>query len=152
MKSLIVATALALAFLPTAHAQDQTLPEYGDQSELKEKHKVYVAADDPDSRKLILGVLKKYDGLTVVTSPDDAEFVLAYEVKASTENRGLQTSHYMRSQMMAYTLTEKGRKRLLWSENETWDERGGLTFTRPNEYNLTNHFVHLMKKLRGEKK
>ena len=120
------------------------LPEYGEITELKDNLKVYLATESPSSRKLIIKALDKK--FTVVSSPDDAEFFLTYDVEASTESRGLQRSHYMRSRMLAYTLTEKGRKRILWSDDETWESRGGMTFTAPNEWNLAKNFIKALKK------
>lgn len=119
------------------------LPEYGDLSELKGKQKVYVAADEQASRNYIVKMLQK--DFTVVNSPEEAEFFLLYEVKASTESRGRQPSHYKRSEMVAYTLADK-RKRILWSEDETWEQRGRMAYSAPNEYNLTKNFLKALKK------
>lgn len=123
------------------------LPEYGDIAELQDKQKVYVASEEQASRKYIVNLLKK--NFTIVDSPEEAEFFLLYEVKASTESRGLQRSHYKRSEMMAYTLTDKGRKRILWSEDETSEQRGRMMYSAPNEYNLTKNFLKALKKAKA---
>lgn len=141
MKTLLLILALTTPF------QDK-LPVYGSIDALRDLRKVYVTSDEPSSRELILKELKKYDGLTVVNSPDDAEFVLECEVKSSTESRGRQPSHYLRTLLTAYTLDPKGRKTIHWTENETYEERDGFAFSRPNEVNLARHFVSALKKLR----
>lgn len=115
------------------------LPEYGDIAELQDKQKVYIASEEHASRKYIANLLKK--NFTVVDSPDDAEFYLLYEVKASTESLGVRY-HYQRSEMIAYTL--KGdRKRILWADDETFEPRKG--FGARNEYNLIKNFLKALK-------
>lgn len=141
MKTLLLILALTVAF------QDK-LPIYGSLDGLRDFRKVYVTSDEPTSRDLILRELKKYDGLTVVDSPDNAEFVLECVVKSSTESRGLQPAHYLRTLLTAYTLDASGRKTIHWTENETYEERNGMSFSRPNEVNLTRHFVSALKKMR----
>lgn len=142
MKILLLAIALTSLF------QDSKLPVYGSLDTLRDARKVYVTADEPTSRDHILKELKKYDGLTVVNSPDDAEFILECTVKASTESRGRQRSHYLRTLLTAYTLKADGQKVIHWTENETYEERSGLSFSRPNEVNLARHFISALKKLR----
>lgn len=141
MKTLLLILALTVA------VQDK-LPVYGSIDALRGLRKVYVTSDEPSSRDLILKELKKYEGLTVVNSPDDAEFVLECTVKSSTESRGRQRSHYLRTQLVAYTLNENERKTIHWSDNETYEETSGMAFSRPNEVNLTRHFIRALKKLR----
>src|ERR1041384_3816542 len=123
-RSILLLAALSLLAISVV-AQDQDLPEYGDSPELKDKQKVYVTTEDRawnDSRAMIVAELKRYKGLQVVNSPDDADLFLVYSVKATTEERGRQPSHYMRSNLTAYALTEKHRKRILWSKDETYEE------------------------------
>lgn len=122
------------------------LPEYGDITELKDKQHVYVASEEQASRKYIVNLLKK--NFIVVNSPEEAEFFLTYEVKASTESRGRQPSHYIRSEMVAYTLRAQ-RKRILWSDDETWEQSRGFSFSAPNEYNLTKNFLKALKKAKA---
>jgi hypothetical protein len=154
MKILLLAFALAFPFSQETNKRpiDPSLPVYGESSELKDLRKVYVTSEEPDSRKRILDVLRKYAGLTIVNSPDDAEFILECTVKASTESRGRQRSHYLRTLLTAYTTEASGRRRILWTENETYEEQSGFSFSRPNEVNLARHFVDMLKKLRGEKR
>jgi hypothetical protein len=127
------------------------MPEYGSVSELQDRRRAYVFADDPDSLNLLIGVLKKYKGIELVASPDDAQFFITYMVKASTESLGRQRSHYLRSQLLVTVPSESRRTRIVWFENETYEETGGLSFSRPNEMNLALHLIKALKKLRGEK-
>jgi hypothetical protein len=133
--------ALLLALLLLA---PQELPEYGELSELRGKTKVFIYADSPGSRKLIASEIKKQ--FQSVDSPDNADFILLYEVKASTEDRGRQRSHYMRSQLTAYV--QKERKRILWQDDETYEESGGFSLSRPNELNLAKNFLKALKKIK----
>jgi hypothetical protein len=153
MKRRILLVAL-LAALFTIPLLAQDLPEYGDASELKEVKKVYVTSEELDSRKLILWQLKRDKGtaLEMVNTADDADVILEYKVMSSTEARGRQSSHYMRSELVAYRLTEGKRRRILWSDDETYEQSGGMAMSRPNEVNLTMHFVKAVRKARGEKK
>lgn len=145
-----ITLALLLTIFPLA--QNNQLPVYGSVNDLKDLTKVYVASDEPGSRNLVLRELNKYKGLTVVTAPDEAEFILQCEIKASTESRGRQRSHYYRTLLTAYSVNKEGRKTIHWTENETYQESGGFTLSRPNETNLARHFIDAIKKLRGEKK
>lgn len=122
------------------------LPEYGDINELKDKQRVYVASEEQASRKYIVNLLKK--NFTIVNSPEEAEFFLVYEVKASTESRGRQRSHYKRSEMTAYTLKGE-RRRILWSDDETFEQSGWMATSAPNEYNLTKNFLKALKKAKA---
>ena len=140
---------LSLVLLFAVYLQD--LPTYGKSEELRDLRLVYVTSDEPDSRQLVLSILKKYEGLKIVDSPEEAEFILECVVKASTESLGRRRSHYLRTLMTAYKL-DGGKKRILWTENETYEETGGMAFSRPNEVNLARHFVSMLKKMRGEKK
>jgi hypothetical protein len=140
----LIVLLIIISALSCIYAFSQDLPEYGEINELAGKQKVYVASEEQASRKYIVNLLKK--DFTVVNSPEEAEFFLTYEVKASTESRGRQPSHYKRSEMVAYTLTNKQRKRILWSDDETFEQRGVMAFSAPNEYNLTKNFLKALKK------
>ena len=125
----------------TTSAQDNTLPEYGDISELKDSSKVYVTSDIADARSRIIKELKKYAGLVVVNSPDGADFMLTYKVIS-------QNDYSITSQMSASTKKAGGRTRILWEESES---AGIQHIGKPNSVNLTRHFLKDIKKSRGEK-
>lgn len=123
----------------------QELPEYGNISELKDKQKVYLATDSTDARNMILKELKK-SSLTVVSSPDVAEFILEYKVIRTAEHPGpVGSLAYSVSEMTAYTKKEQQR-RILWSKTE--DDAG---LAKPNEINLTRNFIKALKKAVNKK-
>jgi hypothetical protein len=132
-------------FLITAFAQD-ILPEYGSIPDVKNLHKLYLVADSTDARKLILRELKKTPDLTVVNSPDEAEYFIEYKVLRQQTGQTSANFTIYTSEMVAYTL-RNGRKIIAWSKTET---SGGIG--KPNEVNLTRHFLKALKKARGEKK
>jgi len=134
---------LLLITLLTSTVLAQELPEYGQITELQGKQKVYIAAESVSSRKIIANELKKQ--FILVDSPDEAEFILLYTVESSTESLGRRRSHYMRSQLTAYVQTEK-RKRILWQDDETYEESSGFSLSRPNEMNLAKNFLKALKK------
>lgn len=55
-----------------------SLPEYGDISEIRRMRRIYVIADDIDSQNLLMCARQSYDGLDVVSSPDRAEIFVAF--------------------------------------------------------------------------
>ncbi|MGH9883703.1 MAG: hypothetical protein ACRD6N_19945, partial [Pyrinomonadaceae bacterium] len=65
VRSLAFIPLFTAALLLQTFAQESSLPEYGHISDLVSLHKVYLAADSTDGRKLILKELKKYPDLTV---------------------------------------------------------------------------------------
>jgi len=157
--SVVLAMIEAMTPKPTAPALpvekrpvDPSLPVYGSFNELRDKHKVYVTADEINSRDFVRLVFKKYEGLQIVNDPSDADFILLCETRSSTESRGRQSSHYLRTQLTAYTVADTGQHRILWQEDETYEEANGFSFSRPNEVNLAMHFIAALKDLRGEKK
>jgi hypothetical protein len=52
----------------------------------------------------------------------------------------------MRSQLTAYV--QKERKRILWQDDETYEESGGFSLSRPNELNLAKNFLKALKKIK----
>lgn len=154
MRNQVLLAALLFTFATIGFAQDNPLPEYGDEIELKDVKKVYITSEELASRKLIIWQLnrEKKAGLEIVNAPDEADVILEYKVMSSTEARGRQRSHYLRSELIAYRFTEQKRKRILWSDDETYEQSGSMALSRPNEVNLTAHFVKAVRKARGEKK
>lgn len=74
-------------FALTVNSFTQELPEYGKLAEIKGKKLVYLATDNPDGRKQILGVLSSRSKLTVVDRTEDAEFFIAYKVAGKFETK-----------------------------------------------------------------
>ncbi|HYX71752.1 MAG TPA: hypothetical protein VE732_03205 [Nitrososphaera sp.] len=148
MHSFAIVSALIVVLLIPAFAQDNNLPEYGDISDLKTLQKVYLTADSTDSRNLILKELKKYPALSIVSSPEEAEFFIEYRVlrHQDTQTGIIKGPPITFSEMAVFTLKDK-RRRIAWSKTE--DDAG---ISRPNEMNLTRNFIKALKKARGEKK
>jgi hypothetical protein len=136
---------LLTLLLMTAFAQDNNLPEYGSISDVKNLQRLYLATDSTDARKLILRELKKTPDLEVVPSSDKAEYFIEYKVLRQKTGQTSANFTIYTSEMVVYTL-RNGRKVIAWSKTET---SGGIG--KPNEVNLTRHFLDALKKARREK-
>lgn len=151
MKALLILLALALpVFVQSTDA------EYGSINEIKGLKKVFVRADDDDSRLTIIKLLQGYDGLEVVHSSKDAEIVLDYTIltRDVAPNRGplaRGASMALKSQLRAYATRTDGARIIAWTETETLDVTNAFTLSAPNEVNLAHHFVRDVQKARGEK-
>lgn len=146
MKTLILSL---LLFLPQS-----TLPTYGSLDVIKHYSRVYVAADNEDSRKRIIKALGKDRNLEVVNSPDNAQFFIEYselsrEV-AVTGDRNKERQQ--RSQMVAFVIDSDKRKTIVWSENGSRDTEHFLGMkmydSGRNESELTSKFLKALKKAR----
>lgn len=143
----------ACSHLP-ALAQDY--PEYGTLADIKGMRKIFVHAEDTDSRNLIIKMLTAYEGLEVVSNPREAEIVLEFitltrDVAANRGPYARGASMALKSQMQAIVRKAEGVKLIAWTETETLDVKNAFTFSAPNEINLTHHFVRDLQKARGEK-
>ena len=98
-------------------------PDYGTIADLKGLTKVYVNAPSTERRKIILAELKKAPSLTVVNSPDQAEFFLEYRVIDETHPMAM--LNFVKAEMAAYTVKD-GRKRIAWSETKGETNRADL--------------------------
>lgn len=132
------------------------LPEYGDISEIRRMRRVYVVADDIDSQNILINSLRQYDGLQIVSSPDRAEVFITFGQGISAtaiQLRGLfagTIDHRTKAQFIVFYRSEDGRPRIVWQETEDIQTSSGLTFSRPNEVNVSRHFVKALRKVRGE--
>jgi hypothetical protein len=150
---------LIVGFSTSSHAQESPrsdYPDFGSISDIKALKKIYVYAEDADSRALISKMLKGYDGLEVVSGARDAEIILEFSTltRDVAANRGPYArgaSMALKSQMRAILLKPDGSKLIAWSETETLDVVNAFTFSAPNEMNLTQHFIRDLQKARGEK-
>ena len=135
---------------------NDNLPEYGDISEIRRFRRVFVIADDIDSQNLMIKVLRQYDGLDVVSSPERADLFVAFtqgSTATSIVPHGLfagTIDHRTKAQFVVYYKSEMGRSRIVWQETEDTQTSSGLTFSRPNEVNVIKHFIKELKKIRGE--
>jgi hypothetical protein len=135
---------------------DDGLPEYGDISELRRMHRVFVIADDIDSENMLIRGLQTYDGLQVVGSPDKAEIFVAF-TQGSEATRmqfgGLFSGtidYRTKAQFIVFYQSEGGRKRIVWRETEDIQTSSGFSFSRPNELNVIRHFIKALRSTRGE--
>lgn len=157
MKTLILMLLLTVAAPVLAQqSRSDDYPDYGTIADIKGKKKIFVHADDSDSRETIVKMLGSYSGLEVVNSPRDAEMVLEYLIltRDVAANRGPYArgaSMALKSQMQAVLRKPDGTKVIAWTETETLDVTNAFTFSAPNEVNLTHHFVRDLQKARGEK-
>lgn len=133
-----------MLIVPVIVVAQGDLPEYGDMSDIKSLSKAYLIADSTDARKMILKELGKYKNLTIVNSPDEAEFFIEYKVlKSERVQAGVfMGANEATSEMTVYTLRDK-RRRIAWAKTE---DNAGLS--KPNEINLTRNFIKALKKAR----
>ncbi|MGI8654950.1 MAG: hypothetical protein ACR2LC_07005 [Pyrinomonadaceae bacterium] len=128
-------------------------PESGSIETIKDFHDVYVICEDTDVRKNIVSMLRGYDGVTVVDDPKVARFYLEYSTLSRDVAPGYGGKQMaLKSQMRAFIVKEDKTRVTAWSETETYDMSGGMSFSAPNEINLTHHFINLLQVTRGEKK
>jgi hypothetical protein len=152
---LIAALIIAVLFVATtARAQAVVEPEIGSIDTIKNLHKVYVICEDGDVRETIIKMLSGYSGVEVVDSPKQAEFYL--EMKTLTRDTAATFSGgaiLLKSQMRAFIVKPEDETRVIaWTETETYERHTTISFTLPNELNLTHHFVNLLQVARSEKK
>jgi hypothetical protein len=132
------------------------LPEYGDISEIRRMHKVYVIADDIDSQRRLVGELAGYEGVYAVGSPEEAEFFMAFGQKMEATSfvpRGFfagTIDKNRKAQFIVYYRAPSGRHRIVHQETEDIQTSSGITFSRANEVNVVRHFIKAMKRERGE--
>ena len=132
------------------------IPEYGDISEIRKMHRVFVIADDIDSQHLLINSLQSYDGLQIVSSPDRAEIFFGFAQRSNATGvvfHGLfagTIDHRNKAQFIVYHKSKNGRSRIVWQETEDTESSSGLVLSRPNEVNVARHFIKALKKLRGE--
>lgn len=132
------------------------LPEYGHISEIRRMHRVYVVADDIDSQNLLVKALSKYEGLQIVGSPDRAEVFIAFGQGSAATSMKLwgysagTIDYRTKAQFIVFYRTESGRPRIVFQETEDIQTSSGWTFSRPNEVNVSRHFIKELRRARGE--
>jgi len=142
--------------VPTRQAPPDSLPEYGDISEIRKMRRVFVIADDIDSQNLLVNSLRSYDGLQIVSSPDSAEIFVGFGQGSNATGvvvRGLfagTIDHRTKAQFIVFYRSDTGRPRIVWQETEDIQSSSGLVLSRPNEVNVSRHFIKALKRVRGE--
>lgn len=133
-------------------------PEFGSLDEIKNCTKVYVWASDFDDRKRILKALEKEKTLTVVGSVKESEFAIAFQVGGMNTGAsiagGVVTNNRTEvGQLLVFSrgsVDENGKRhqRIVWSDTETRDFSGGITFSRTPLSNSLNQFLKDLRKAR----
>jgi hypothetical protein len=79
MRKAVIVVLLRLALATAVSAQiNNSAPEYGTLTDVRNYHRVYVYSEDLDSRNLILQELRKDQQIEVVGKLEDAEFFIFY--------------------------------------------------------------------------
>lgn len=127
-----------LLFTSVVFAQE-SLPVYGNMSDLRGMTKVYLATESTQIRKYVLDELKKNKTLEVVNSPDVAQFFLECKETGQTVIGGSLIKEIKTFEMTAYTLIDKHR-RIAWS--------GTKNSLRYPPSMLTRDFLKELKKIK----
>ncbi len=137
-------------------APSDGLPEYGHISEIRRMRRAYVVADDIDSQNLLVKALSSYEGLQIVGSPDRAELFITFGQNSAATSMKLwgygagTIDRRTKAQFIVSYRSESGRPRIVWQETEDIQTSSGWTFSRPNEVNVSRHFIKELRKVRGE--
>jgi hypothetical protein len=162
---IFIATTAALAQV------NNSLPEYGTLSDIKDMHRVYVHSEDLEARDLILDELGKDSHLQVVGKVEEAEFFIFYGRSfldtgyssfggifggvfgnVTTKNTAEVGEYYV---FMRGDKLESGayRPRIIWGKQNLRVFRGNaLMKTKLPAKEVTKKFVKELEKARGEKK
>lgn len=140
----------------TPQPKSDGLPEYGHISEIRRMRRVYVVADDIDSQNLLVTSLSKYEGIQIVGSPERAEIFIAFGQGSAATSLKLwgyaagTIDYRTKAQFIVFYRTETGRPRIVFQETEDIQTSSGWTFSRPNEVNVSRHFIKELRRARGE--
>lgn len=142
-------------------AQEKTLPEYGDISEIKDMHRVYVHSDDYHAREIILKEIAKEKSLEVVGKIEEAEFIIGFGDRAFGTGFMISSGTVIHNSaqvgdMYVYIRGEQidehhYRPRILWAKRNTRSYSGAITFSRHPATNTTREFLKVLKKVRDRK-
>ena len=143
MKRYVIALLLICAI--TVMAQQparESLPDYGDISDLAGLNRVYVTADTTDSRKAILKELEGLKTLSVQSSPELGEFVIeCREIDHGGGSTGSGLRELPTLEMTVYRFVD-GKKRIVWSKTKSSIRSPAMLLTRD--------FIKALKKSRGK--
>lgn len=147
---LLTLTLLFAIDVSAQFAQSLATASHGDISEIKDKRRVYVdvhtlfAEPYTPVRQSAINELRKYNGVDIVNSPDQADFLLLLLVGPATisPTRDIRLSDI---QVMAVTGKPESPSRILWQYSfpSTNNQLDAITATRT--------FIKALKKARGEK-
>ena len=162
---------ILLSTLPAFSQINNSAPEYGSISEIKDSSRVYVYSDDLESRELILKELSKDSKIKVVGKLEEAEFFIFYGRSffdtgyssfggifggvfgsVTTKNTSEVGEYYV---LMRGDKLESGgyRPRILWGKQNLKVIRGNAFIkTKLPAKSVTRDFLKELQKARGEKK
>lgn len=118
MKHTFKFSILFILFIAIRVCAQENLPDFGNIADLKGMNKAYVSADSTEARKFILEEIRKYKILEVVSSADDAQFVLECKQIGRVKTGSSLITELPTFEMVAYT-QKGGRRRIAWSETKT---------------------------------
>lgn len=172
MRKVFYSLTMILIAATAALAQiNNSAPEYGTLSDIKDMRRVYVYSDDLDSRGLILEELSKGSQFQVVGKLEDAEFFIFYGRSffdtgyssfggifgdvfgnVTTKNTAEVGEYYvfMREDKLG---SGAYRPRIIWGKQNLRVVRGNAFIkTKLPAKDITKKFVKELQKARGEKK
>lgn len=126
----------------------QTLPTYGSITDIKHFNRIYVFAEDAESRERIVKAFRKAPQFQIIGSPQNAQIILEYKVLSRDRNmdRGNEDS-MVKSQLNAIYV-KSGKRVIAWSDTAQFRRllSGGIGFrSKHNESKLTERFIKAMK-------
>lgn len=172
MRKVICTFTMMLMAAIAAFAQiNNSAPEYGTLSDIKDMRRVYVHSEDLESRGLILEELSKGSQLEVVGKLEEAEYFIFYGRSfidsgyssfggifsgvfgnVTTKNTAEVGEYYV---FMRGDKLESGayRPRIIWGKQNLRVVRGNAFIkTKLPAKDVTKNFVRELQKARGEKK
>ena len=171
MKIYMIITLLTLLFPSHAivvHAQTDQVKlssqfEKSDISEINNIHRVFVSTEKPRQFENIIKVLKKYQGVEVVSVLTDAEFVIEYKIEIRISESPFKypgspplLSGTAIGLMEVYIPQKSGPSHLVWESRMRYlnfAAVSGVTreWEQPLEKSVIGKFIKALKKSRGEK-
>ncbi|HEX8773290.1 MAG TPA: hypothetical protein VF735_06755 [Pyrinomonadaceae bacterium] len=157
--TLIVLNGASLAFGQDSDAKILAESEFGDISELKDLHRVFIVADTLQSRGIIVKEFSKYKGIELASRAEDAEFIIGFEIKSQSTGASIigpsvtndVTYYGYMYAVVAVRTGDKPRLRILWNTQKSQAVSGGFTLSRHPATNASREFIKALKKVRGEK-
>lgn len=151
---LILVVSLVTIYAPIGIGQKSasTKLEYGDISEIANKHKAYVAAVSPDSRKIIIGELEKSKVVQVVQKPAEADFIISFVSEtreAGISNIGPPLKYKMMyfGFLKVYTVKAANQLRIVWENRVVIDLSTMAPILRAPEVDQAKGFISALEKV-----
>jgi hypothetical protein len=127
----------------------QALPVYGTIADIKSYTRIYVYAEDAESRERIIKSLKDAPQLQIVGNPQEAQIILEYKVLSRDSNMDRGDKDIRVKSQLSAIYINSGKRVVAWSDTAEYTvlTSGGIGFrTQHNETKLTERFIKAMKK------